>query len=397
MADDLQDFFDASDQWLETADHASSVPPPPPSQRSRRQIRQDREQSRRKKVIELWAAIAAVIVVIACVIVVSNYAGKLSHRIQATKSTVADWPGPGNGSVEFSVQSGQGADIIAHNLTQAEVVKSSQAFVQALENEGAAGKIQPGTFQLKKHMKAADVVTILTNPKNASGFLEVRAGDRSRDVIERAALISGVSKADFEAIVNNHGSGILPSEAHGSFEGWMEPGSYNVKEMKSARTILQTLVDKRIEKLNSLGVAQGEERERILNIASITEAEVNRPEYYGKVVRVIDNRLQKGMTLGMDSTVAYSKNVSALKLTNDMLNDSSDPYNTRVRQGLPPTPIGNAGDLAIRAASNPEPGDWIYFVTVNLTSGETKFTSSEGEFNEYVKEYKKWESEHSTY
>ncbi|MDN6684180.1 MAG: endolytic transglycosylase MltG, partial [Bifidobacterium crudilactis] len=52
------------------------------------------------------------------------------------------------------------------------------------------------------------------------------------------------------------------------------------------------------------------------------------------------------------------------------------------------------GDNAIKAALNPEDGDWLYFVTVNLETGETKFTADASEFDTFVKEYKQWESSH---
>ncbi|RBQ00153.1 endolytic transglycosylase MltG [Bifidobacterium xylocopae] len=390
----MHDFFASQVQWVGDGEPVPSLaPPPPPS--SRRQMRQVRKLTRRRRRVHMLIALAAAIVALACVFATLNYVRHAPSRIEPTKSVAADWPGPGSGSVEFTVESGQGTDRIASNLVKADVVKSADAFLQAVVNAGSSAQIQPGTFGLKRHMKASDAAAILTDPKQAGGFLQVRAGDRSRDVIERAARISGVSKDDFDAIVNGQGAGVLPAEASGSFEGWFEPGTYDVKKMKSAGNILRTMVDKRVEKLDKLGVPQGADREKILNIASITEAEVNKSEYYGKVSRVIDNRLDKGMSLGMDSTVAYSKNVSALNLTNDMLNDSSDPYNTRVHQGLPPTPIGNAGDQAIRAAMSPEPGDWLYFVTVNMDTGETKFTSSSSEFDAFANEYKQWESRHS--
>ncbi|BDR54584.1 hypothetical protein KIMH_06950 [Bombiscardovia apis] len=398
MPDDMHDFFASDEHWASADDliPATAPPPPPLSRRQKRQaLAEARERAKRRRIIGLVIAVIACVSVVVCAVIGVNFIRNASNRFEPTKTIAADWPGPGSGSVEFSIETGQGADLIARNLVKAGVVKSSEAFLQALSNEGATGRIQPGVFQLKSQMKSSDVVTILTDPKQAGGFLEVRAGDRARDVIARAARISGLQQADFDAIVNAKGNGILPPEAAGSFEGWLEPGTYNVKEMKSAQQVLRTIVDKRIAKLDALGLPQGAQREDLLNIASIAEAEVNKSDYYGKVVRVIDNRVQQGMTLGMDSTVAYSNNVSALKLTNDMLNDSSDPYNTRVHKGLPPTPIGNAGDRALQAALKPEAGNWLYFVTVNMDTGETKFTSSSQEFNSYVQEYKAWESQHN--
>lgn len=89
-----------------------------------------------------------------------------------------------------------------------------------------------------------------------------------------------------------------------------------------------------------------------MNIASIAESEACNPDDYGKVARVILNRIDQDMPLGMDSTVAYGFNTTGSKLTDEQLEDGSNPYNTRVNKGLPPTPISNPGDSAIQAAMN---------------------------------------------
>ena len=137
-----------------------------------------------------------------------------------------------------------------------------------------------------------------------------------------------------------------------------------------------------------MGVPTGSERERILNIASIAEAEVGSEKYYGQVARVILNRLDADMALGMDTTVAYGLGISASQLTDDQLGDDSNAYNTRIHKGLPPTPISNPGDGAITAAVNPPDGKWLYFVTTNLQTGETKFVETEDEFWQIRDEYK---------
>ncbi len=123
-------------------------------------------------------------------------------------------------------------------------------------------------------------------------------------------------------------------------------------------------------------------------IASIAETEVGSEQYYGKVAGVILNRIDAGMPLGMDTTVAYGLGISASQLTDDQLNDSSNPYNTRINKGLPPTPISNPGDGAITAAMDPPEGKWLYFVTTNLKTGETKFVETEDEFWKIRDEYK---------
>lgn len=106
----------------------------------------------------------------------------------------------------------------------------------------------------------------------------------------------------------------------------------------------------------------------------------------GKVARVIYNRLDQGMPLQMDSTINYALNRSTLD-TRDSDTKINSPYNTYTRMGLPPTPIGNPGEEAVRAATSPPQGDWLYFVTVK--PGDTRFTSSFEEQQRNVAEFNK--------
>lgn len=301
---------------------------------------------------------------------------------------VEDYPGPGNGSVQFTVDSGSDWHTVAQNLTKQDIIKSPEALTSIAGNS----TLYPGTFSLQYQMKASDVLAVLSDQEQAGGFIEVRPGERVSDVIANAAQVTGLPESDFQSIIDGDGAGILPAEANGSFEGWLEPGSYNPSEGQSASDILTQMVNARIAKLDEMGVPTGEERERILIIASIAEAEVNREEYYGKVTQVIENRLAQGMYLGMDTSLAYGLNKSASEITDEDIADVNhqNPYNLHNGHtlGLPPTPIGNPGESAIKAAVNPEPGDWLYFVTVDLNTGETKFVSTEDEFWQIRDEYK---------
>ena len=394
MADDIQEFFQNKVQWVTDGQApVSAMPPRPPH--SRREMRRRRERRKHRKQIMIVIIALAVVLATSCVVIL---VGGLRHgapRIVATKEVAPDYPGPGGQPLEFTVESGQGADQVGANLVKAGVVKSTAAFLHAITSTQSESRLLPGVFDLRLRMKASDVVAILTDSSKAGGFLQVRAGERVREVVARAAQLSGVPQSEFDALIQAKGEGILPQEAQGNFEGWLQPGEYDVRKAGSAKAILSNLVSKRIEHLNQLGVPGGQDRQTILNTASITEAEVNKSEYYSKVARVIENRLAKGMPLGMDSTVAYSNNVSALKLTDAMLKNADDPYNTRVHPGLPPGPIGSPGDEAIQAAMHPETGDWLYFVTVNMDTGETRFSDNQDQFNRDVKEYKAWESQHN--
>ena len=387
MTDNLNDFFSDNAQWVDSSDDTSfnsAMPPQPP--KSRRDMRRRREQKRRRLYITIIAALVVVIL-----IGVGGFSGvRALKRWKAaneanSQSQIEDYMGPGDKEVTFTVESGQGAAEIAENLVKAKIVKSAAAFTSAVS--GAAATLYPGSYTLKTHMKASDVVKILSDQSQAGGFAEIRAGERVSDIIANAAQASGIDVSEFQAIIDGGGSGILPEEAGGKFEGWLEPGSYNAQN-KSAEDIIKSMVDARIAKLDDLGVPTGSERERILIIASIAESEVGSDKYYGQVARVILNRIDSDMALGMDTTVAYGLGISASRLTDDQLNDDSNPYNTRIHKGLTPTPISNPGDDAIKASINPPEGKWMYFVTTNLQTGETKFVETEDEFWKIRDEYK---------
>jgi len=127
----------------------------------------------------------------------------------------------------------------------------------------------------------------------------------------------------------------------------------------------------------------------VVTVASIVEREVNKDQYRAKVARVLYNRLDKGMKLGLDSTVIYAEKLKT-NTTTPKDRRSRSRYNTYRYKGLPPGPIGAPGKAALQAAANPEKGKWLYFVTVDFDTGETKFARTEAGFFKLQKEFQAW-------
>ena len=100
----------------------------------------------------------------------------------------------------------------------------------------------------------------------------------------------------------------------------------------------------------------------VLIIASMIEKEAVAPEERKLVAAVIYNRLRQGMPLGIDATIRYGRDVPGTEPLKQSDIDSDDPYNTRMRLGLPPTPISNPGLAALQAAAHPARVDHLYFV-----------------------------------
>ncbi|MEU6911722.1 endolytic transglycosylase MltG [Streptomyces olindensis] len=181
----------------------------------------------------------------------------------------------------------------------------------------------------------------------------------------------------------------LPNDAEGNPEGYLFPATYPLQEKATPEKLLALMVDTANEKFNGAPIAAGAQRNAMnvyqaVTIASIVQAEADTPADMGRVARVIFNRLERGMPLQMDSTLNYALNRATLRTTaSDTRIDS--PYNSYQRMGLPPTPIDNPGEEAMRAAVNPPPGDWLYFVTVK--PGDTRFTADYREHTRNVAEF----------
>ena len=118
---------------------------------------------------------------------------------------------------------------------------------------------------------------------------------------------------------------------------------------------------------------------------------------YAKIARVIENRLvdnpQTVGLLNMDSTVLYGLGEAAKSRripTAAEVEDASNPYNTYIHKGLPPSPIGAVGDYAFDAVHKPDRGNWLYFVTVDLNTGETLFADTQEEQTANTKKFEQW-------
>ncbi|MGA4847149.1 endolytic transglycosylase MltG [Streptomyces sp. G5(2025)] len=183
----------------------------------------------------------------------------------------------------------------------------------------------------------------------------------------------------------------LPGDAGGNPEGYLFPATYPIGSRSTPASVLSHMVDTANKKFSGSHVTAGADRNAVnvyqtVVIASMIEAEAGSKADMGKVARVIYNRLDKGMPLQMDSTINYALNRSSLT-TSERDTKINSPYNTYARMGLPPTPISNPGEAAMRAAINPAPGDWLYFVTVKR--GETRFTANFEEHQKNVAEFNK--------
>ncbi|MFF7248904.1 endolytic transglycosylase MltG [Embleya sp. NPDC008237] len=310
-----------------------------------------------------------------------------------------DYSGNGSGSLVVEIKQGWATPQMANELKRVGVTKSVEAFTKVAreDKDQRASKIQPGAYTMAKHMSAKAAFEILVNPKNKQDYI-LKPGARSAQVFDSLAKTLKVPKEKVEAAAKDPSLG-LPPYAKGNIEGFLFPASYVAAPGMDPLVVLKEMVARAVKEYDKIGLAakaqaMGKSPYDMIIIASLVEAEGKTTDDKGKVAQVIYNRLGKNMTLGLDSTVNYYLGKSNVQLTNKELNDTSNPYNTRVKKGLPPGPISNPSKAAIDAALAPPAGNYLYFVTIDPVVGTTEFSKTEAEFQESNRKLQTWIKEH---
>ncbi|MBS45842.1 MAG: aminodeoxychorismate lyase [Nocardioides sp.] len=325
---------------------------------------------------------------------VGNPLDRLSDYLN---DTAEDYAGPGEGRVVFEVSEGDTIAEMGRNLVADDVVASVQAFTEAAaaRDEESRG-IQVGFYQLQRQMAARDVVDVLVDPANlVADVVTVPEGLTVDQIVDVLAKNTDYGKKAFRKALRKPERLGLPDYADGEAEGYLFPATYSYGPNASALDMLTAMVDRWRQAADDAGLEDAADElgytpHELMTVASLVQAE-GRGDDMPKVARVIYNRLENPGTAGtvgllqIDAAVNYALGQSPIaRLTTDQIESVADsPYNTYTQTGLPPGPIEAPGDEAIAAAANPEEGDWYYYVTVNLATGETKFAETPEEFSQF--------------
>ncbi|MFF7292547.1 endolytic transglycosylase MltG [Microbacterium sp. NPDC008134] len=296
--------------------------------------------------------------------------------------------GMASGEAFVTIKDGDTGRPVSTALFEAGVTKTEDVFYDYLIDENIAVTFYPGVYRLQEKMTAAAALEALRNEDNKlENTASVSEGGTIESSLPAMAESLGLPVEDFEAAVAD------PS-AYGvdapSLEGWLFPAVYTFDPEVTATQVIQRMVDRTREALTEAGVPDAD-AERILTIASIIQRE-GRTADFAKVSRVIENRLDIDMKLQMDSTAQYgygSLHEGVVSSSAEALEDDND-WNTYVRTGLPITPIASPSFAAIDAAMHPEDGKWLYFVTIDLSTGETQFSETYEEHQAGIEKWREW-------
>ena len=294
--------------------------------------------------------------------------------------------------IYVDVPRGASARTIARLLAENGVVRSRIAF-EALCRWRSRTHLQAGEYFFNHSVNALDVfqamaegrvyVVAMVVPEGADKF-EIAALLEQRRLTSRAAFLEAVR--DPTPIRD-----LAPGAR--SLEGFLFPATYEFPRHITGQEIAAAMTRRFREAWGSLPEASRSRDDlpvgQVVTLASLVERETPLPAERAMVAAVFANRLRRGLALQCDPTVIY-----ALELA-DKYNGSLDsgdldfdsPYNTYRHPGLPPGPIANPGVASLRAALEPVPVDYLYFVA--NTHGGHFFSRTLQEHNQNVARYRR--------
>lgn len=338
----------------------------------------------------------AVIIAVAVLVGGGYFAYDQASGFLSSLGEVPDYTGNGKATITVSIPQDATLAAIGDILVKKDVVKSAKAFKRAAKEEPDAAMVQPGSYKMKTQLPATSALKILLDPQSRIvSQVTVREGLRLSQQIDALTKGSKIPRKNFAAVLARPEQLGLPDYARNRPEGFLFPNTYQITPDSTAASVLRAMVKQYKGVAADLDIAGsakalGLTPYQLVTIASIIEAEVNQDRYRPMVARVILNRLKAGELLRMDSTVHYAEGKNERVTTTDTERASKSPYNTYLHKGLPPGPINSPGKAALAAAAQPADGSWLYFVTVNLDTGETKFATTIDQHNKNVQQFQHW-------
>jgi UPF0755 protein len=302
--------------------------------------------------------------------------------------------GPQGAAVEFTIEQGQTTNVVAGNLAEADIVGNATVFRYWLRRQGGDQTFKAGDYDLFKRMDYPDLLTALrAGPKPPVQF---------KVTIPPGLTVTQMATKIREQMPSFNDEELAQAFAQSRLDPpWAPPGAsregelfadtYNIDEDASGNEFaflkrLRDQMDKVLKDVNAEPRAAelGYSVYDVVKVASLIEEEAKVDADRAKIARVIYNRLDRGMTLGIDATTRYAAGkVNGEPLTQDDL-DADNPFNTRKVKGLPPTPISSPSKKSIEAALAPTPDQkWLYYVLTDDAGvkGAHTFANTASEFN----------------
>jgi UPF0755 protein len=267
----------------------------------------------------------------------------------------------------FEVPKGATARGLGPRLVDAGLVSNATWWSLRLRLSGAGGCVKAGKFEVRRSMSADELLDAFCGTPLADDVpFTVIEGWRIRD-IDAALAAGGWIEAGAYTAVTTGKSVPLPFPIEGpTLEGYLYPETYRIP---AGRIDVEDLVVRQLETFRERFLEKHPDGfgkrslHQIVVVGSMLEREEPKPHNRPLVAGIMWKRLDIVTPLGIDATSRYTiADWNDRKAFLKQLRDPADPYNTRLRNGLPPTPIGNPAIASLEAAMKPEASEFLYYL-----------------------------------
>jgi UPF0755 protein len=318
--------------------------------------------------------------------------------LYAINATFQPFHGDPEGSVAVTIPPNTDVGEIGRLLAEQGVVDSGTFFRINATVTGRRGGLKPGDYELTRNMSNGAAIEALTQGpevKVVPTFSITIPEGRARSEVVPLVEDNGKVRGDYERATESRAAVRRARELglpRGSrnLEGFLFPATYELVDPSPARDLVAKQLDAFESYFSEINLRRARRANLtpydVVIIASMVEREAQLDRERPLVAAVIWNRLQDGMTLGIDATIRYAEDNWTEPLRQSEL-DRDTPYNTRINRGLPPTPIGNPGQASLEAAANPAREDYLFYVVKPGTCGEHAFSSTDAQFQRDLARY----------
>ncbi len=312
-------------------------------------------------------------------------------------ATFQPFHGEGTGSVRVAVPEGGDAGAIGDLLATKGVVGSGTFFELNATLTGRRGGLRPGDYTLRRDMSYGEAIDALTKGPKVRVVptvnVTVPEGPSIREaapIVDEGPLVGSYRKAASAPRVLRRVRRLGAPRGTQTAEGFLFPATYTLVDGSPVRDLVSKQLAAFKDNFARLDLSAARRRDLtgydVVKIASLIEREAQLARERRLISSVIYNRLRDGSPLGIDATIRYEiQNWSRPLRVSEL--EADTPYNSRLRRGLPPTPIGNPGLASLKAAANPARTDYFFFVRKPGDSGEHAFSVTNAEFERDVARY----------
>jgi len=332
-----------------------------------------------------WLAGIISIAVVAAIVGSGLFVASSSVQDFLSRFQIEDYDGEPGPSTVLLIAPGDSGGDVARKMVEADIIKSFDAIYRDMLNVDLV--LFPGSYEFPTKLSGSAALALLMSRENRLLVsTTIPEGLTVAQILPRLVADLGLTIPDIEKGIADQSSR-LP-EAAPSIEGFLFPATYSFDPNPDAGLVIKAMVDRMEQELLKYEIPLVDSLPT-LTLASMVASEGRFPDDLFKISRVFLNRLDIGMALQSDQTVKY-RYEGNLESFQEGLKDTESLFNTFSHPGLPIGPITNPGALAIEAALRPADGAWLYFVAINLDTGETVFSETLAEHEIAAEIYRQW-------